>query len=246
VAASVPNEFPPWNWRAFLRVPRPPSASFVGAWIRRPWRIDPLAVVSSIVADGDIDLALHGQHNASALGDAWPDAPLWLCAVDQRDQYRVVFGRDRFASLTAAVTASCSVPGYFSPVMVDGQRFVDGGVHSPTNADVLRRSGLQLVIVVSPMSGRALGRVGLEAAIRRRRKLRHEIAMLRARGSRTFVLEPGHEVRSLAGMDFMSDETVTQIVGAAFLDAGEQLRSRAAQALASSVRKPGRRGELAG
>ena len=54
---------------------------------------------------------------------------------------RVVFGgADRAAypdaTVGQAVQASCAVPGYFAPVVVGGERFVDGGVHSTTNADV--------------------------------------------------------------------------------------------------------------
>ena len=30
-------------------------------------------------------------------------------------------------------------PGYFTPVEIDGERYVDGGAHSPTNADLLGR-----------------------------------------------------------------------------------------------------------
>ena len=32
-----------------------------------------------------------------------------------------------------AVAASCAIPGYFAPVVVDGVRYVDGGAHSTTN-----------------------------------------------------------------------------------------------------------------
>jgi NTE family protein len=36
--------------------------------------------------------------------------------------------------------------------MIDNEAFVDGGIHSPTNADVLVGEDLDLVIVSSPMS----------------------------------------------------------------------------------------------
>src|SRR5438445_194005 len=50
------------------------------------------------------------------------------------------------------LAASCAVPWLFAPVEVDGVRYFDGGVHSPTNLDLLAGLGLDLVIVVSPMS----------------------------------------------------------------------------------------------
>jgi NTE family protein len=42
----------------------------------------------------------------------------------------------------------------FRPVELAGRRYVDGGVHSPTNADVLAEdgTGLDVVVVSSPMS----------------------------------------------------------------------------------------------
>ena len=52
-----------------------------------------------------------------------------------------------------AMAASCAVPGYFAPVRIGDHSYVDGGVHSPTNAAILRGQELDLVIVISPMSG---------------------------------------------------------------------------------------------
>ena len=54
--------------------------------------------------------------------------------------------------VATAVAASSAIPGYFQPVEIDGREYVDGGVHSPTNADVLRKEDLDLVLVSSPMS----------------------------------------------------------------------------------------------
>ena len=74
-------------------------------------------------------------------GDRWPPEPLWIVAVHLDVGHRVVFGgavvaADPDATVAQAVQASCAVPGYFAPVVVGGERFVDGGVHSTTNADV--------------------------------------------------------------------------------------------------------------
>ena len=85
--------------------------------------------------------------------DAWPSAPLWICAVRQDDGRRVVFGRDGLCPpVPDAVAASCAIPSFFSPVEIGEHGYIDGGVHSPTNADVLRDTALDLVIISSPMS----------------------------------------------------------------------------------------------
>jgi predicted acylesterase/phospholipase RssA len=51
-----------------------------------------------------------------------------------------------------AVAASCAIPAYFAPVRIEGLADIDGGMHSPTNADVLGADPSGLVVVVSPMS----------------------------------------------------------------------------------------------
>jgi predicted acylesterase/phospholipase RssA len=72
------------------------------------------------------------------LGEQWPAANLWIVAVDLDVGPRVVFGRAGAPVVTVgqAVEASCAVPGYFAPVSIDGTRYVDGGMHSTTNADL--------------------------------------------------------------------------------------------------------------
>src|SRR6202023_1317347 len=59
---------------------------------------------------------------------------------------------ERPAPLPAAVLASCAIPAYFAPVAIGGVEYFDGGVHSPNNADVLRRRPPEVVVVISPMS----------------------------------------------------------------------------------------------
>ena len=67
---------------------------------------------------------------------------------------RVAFGREGapVAALDEAVTASCAIPGWYAPVLVDGRRYVDGGTLSTTSADLLAREGLDEVYVLAPMA----------------------------------------------------------------------------------------------
>jgi NTE family protein len=196
------------------------------AALRNPHRFDPLRALVTHLADGDRELAPH----LAFVGKDWPDDPLWLCAVRRRDGRRVVLGRaDAPADgLIAAVSASCAVPGYFAPVVVDGTPYIDGGVKSPTNADVLVTSDLDLVVAISPMSTAAslpFWRVDTEIRRRAGRTLRTELARLRARGMRTVTFEPGREVLDHSTLDFMNDAKRQEIVTAAFLETGEQART---------------------
>ena len=100
--------------------------------------------------DGD------GRSDAPAPQGAVARRPLWICALRLSDGARVVFGRDPAPEpdVGTAVEASSAIPGFFAPVVIDGERYVDGGAHSPTNADLVARIGLDLVVVLSPMSAR--------------------------------------------------------------------------------------------
>lgn len=124
----------------------------------------------------------------------------WLTAVDYGSGRRVVFGRagDPAASLADAVVASCSVPGWYRPTEIGGRRYIDGGVRSGTNADLLTHAGLDRVYVLAPMASlvssppRGRGE-RLDRFIRRKmtNALHREVAQLRDNGSEVIVLTPG-------------------------------------------------------
>jgi NTE family protein len=121
-----------------------------------------------------------------------------------------------------AVAASCAVPGYFAPVQIGGRSYIDGGVHSPTNAAVLRGAGLDLVVVISPMSGPAGWLPDIHAAGRRHasRLLAREIKALEAEGVRAVVFAPGADEQEVMGNDMLSRNRLPQVIQQAFLAAG--------------------------
>jgi NTE family protein len=49
-----------------------------------------------------------------------------------------------------AVASSCAVPLVWPPVPVDGHRYVDGGVRSAANADIV--TDAERVVVLAPLS----------------------------------------------------------------------------------------------
>ena len=90
-------------------------------------------------------------------GDQWPSRPeLRICAVHVPSGRRVVFGAEDGARPSEAVAASCAVPAVFAPVTINGEKYLDGGVHSADNLDVVGSDPFDLVVVSSPMgNGRA-------------------------------------------------------------------------------------------
>jgi NTE family protein len=105
-----------------------------------------------------------------------------------------------------AVAASCAIPGFFEPVTIGGVEYVDGGAHSPTNADLLTDSALDLVIVSSPMSaaGNRL-RPSLDLPARRlcRLYLGQEAARIRRRGVPVLAFQPTADDLAQMGLNAM-------------------------------------------
>ena len=67
-------------------------------------------------------------------GDAWPPG-LAVATVAIDDGEFVIWSERSGVPLSRAVAASCAGPGVFPPVEIDGRRYIDGGMRSPTNAD---------------------------------------------------------------------------------------------------------------
>jgi NTE family protein len=129
-------------------------------------------------------------------GPSWPAAPLWVTAVRVRDGRRVAFGRDAapVAGVGEAVAASAAVPGWYEPVRIGAEHYVDGAMWSTTNADLGAGLGLDLVVVVAPMSSESPRRSWDGAAVRRawhRGVLAKEAQVIREHGSAVVVFEPG-------------------------------------------------------
>jgi NTE family protein len=222
---SPPPPLAPFNPLQLLRRPlRLPHPHLLRRALVRPWRFRPLAAGMTLLAPGRHDIV--GQLDAlrELEHPGWPEKPLWICAVRRRDGRRVVFGRPPAPTvpLHLAVAASCSVPGYFAPVEIAGRSYIDGGVHSPTNAAILRGAGLDLVIVISPMSGDPGWRPDFFAAARRHssRLLNREVRALEAAGIRTVVFAPGAREQEAMGNDMMSREHLNAVIRESFIAAG--------------------------
>lgn len=88
--------------------------------------------------------------------DGWPTRPTTVVAYEIESRTRVAFGTEGSpdTDLATAVAASAAVPMVFEPVVIHGRRYVDGGIASGTNADLVLGIGepLDLVIVVAPMA----------------------------------------------------------------------------------------------
>jgi NTE family protein len=188
----------------------PASVRLAARAALRPWQARPGLVLAGILPRGTNDTSHIGGTARALHGDSWPDRPLWVCTVVLADGRRVVFGRDDTApvDIGAAVEASCAVPGHFRPVEIHGRDHVDGGVHSPTNADVLAGLDLDLVVVSSPMSldRSAMRRPAVDRMVRigHRMALQREVTVLRNERTEVVTLQPGIDDIAVLGPSSVS------------------------------------------
>jgi len=211
-----PNlDFPPMRPGHLFRPWRPPSPALVARAARRPWAFRPQVAAMTLMPAGTIDLSSRAGPLHDMVGDVWPEG-LWICAARRTDGARVVFGRagSPAAPLATAVVASCAIPGYFSPVAIGGVEYFDGGVHSPSNANVLRGRRLDVVVVVSPMSAPSRFTGSADGPLRwsLHRRLVREVALLQAEGTTVVTIEPGAEARAAMGLNAMAEDRSAQVV----------------------------------
>src|SRR3954451_6456918 len=193
-----------------------PDLSPLIAALRQPWRARPGVIATSLLPTGrrSTDFLVSGL--AARHGKAWPEKPLYIVAARRRDGRRVVFGRDGSprTDVAHAVAASCAIPGYFHPVEIDGEMYVDGGVHSPTNADVLNGWELDVVLVSSPMSvdpGAMRPTLDLAMRLGCHRYVRRETARHRRRGTTVLSFEPGGELLTAMGLNPLHGARIDEI-----------------------------------
>jgi NTE family protein len=176
-----------------LTWPRLPAPALVADLVRGRTTFG--VALASVVPTGRVPTAPWADRIRRMAGPGWVDEPLWICALRLRDRRRITFGRADApdADVADAIAASCSIPSFFKPVEIDGDLYVDGGAHSPTNADVVRRERLDVVVVLSPMSTRrGVIRLHPDHAARwgYRLQLALEADRLRRAGMEVITLQP--------------------------------------------------------
>jgi NTE family protein len=82
----------------------------------------------------------------------WPDRDLRVTAVEAETGRFTVFDRDSGVDLVSAVAASCAVPTVWPPVAVGERHYVDGGMRSTANVDVVGRADRVVVLAPLPRS----------------------------------------------------------------------------------------------
>jgi NTE family protein len=118
-----------------------------------PWSV--LQTLSGIAPAGRVSPDPITRTIRQAAASGWAAHPhCRIVATDYVSGKRVVFGETGApkAGLAEAVAASCAIPGFFQPVSINGHRYVDGGLHSFCNLDLIDARDLDVVICFSAMT----------------------------------------------------------------------------------------------
>jgi len=78
----------------------------------------------------------------------WPSRWLGLVAVDAETGEHCMWDRHSGVPLVDAVASSCAVPGSWPVVRLNGRPYMDGGIRSGTNADLI--GAAERVLVIAP------------------------------------------------------------------------------------------------
>jgi NTE family protein len=212
----------PGSWQLALRTlasPRRHSpAALVCGWLPRGFvRTDPISELIEAFVPGD-----------------WPDHDgYWAVAADYSTGRRVAFGQEDapVARVSEAVAASCAIPAFYHPVKIAGRRYVDGGICSPSNLDLVCNQELDLVVCLNPMSSLAQvsggspgDRAGAFVRAFAGRRLGHEARKLRDTGTKVLMLQPGADDLKVMGFNMMSGRRRVQVTQTAVKSTALALR----------------------
>ena len=175
-------------------MPAAPRMALNAVW--PPWQADPVRLAYGLLPNGNRSGEAIATRLDELLPDGWPDRPTWIVAVRTNDGKRIVFGRDDVKGTPGqAAQASSAIPAIYSPLRIGEREYVDGAVHSSTNADLVAMLGFDLVIVSSVKTAVPEDRSWLTDPERAwfSTKLDNEVAAVRSKGTPVVVVEPDAE-----------------------------------------------------
>ena len=223
----------PGSWRLALRT------------LTNPRRYTPATVATGWLPRGIFSVDGLKETITGVVPSGWSPHPnLWIVACDYMTGRRTPFGRSDApaADLANAVAASCAIPGLYHPVTIGGRRYVDGGIYSASNADILRNEDLDLVICLNPTSTlhpiRAINPRDVFNIVFQRasgRRLGSEAKKLRAAGTDVVLIQPTDEDLEAMGPNLMRTGNRNEVIEVARGTVARQLAEPANRELLASL-----------
>ncbi len=237
------------NFRLHRGLPAigPGSLRMAFTALSNPLRHTPLQMVAGWLPSGFVSTDALKETVARAVPGDWVEHPsYWAVACDYESGRRTPFGRlgSPRAHIADAVAASCAIPGFYRPVKIGGRRYVDGGVCSVSNMDLIAGRGLDLVICLNPLTSRSEGEARQRGAVTRmatgpihgvldfvpsltrraaRGRLEREERKMRRFGTEVVIIEPTAEDHAVMGHNWMSAERRQDVIDTAEETVARQL-----------------------
>ncbi|HEY5009195.1 MAG TPA: patatin-like phospholipase family protein [Caulobacteraceae bacterium] len=137
-----------------------------------------------------------GRQLAEAGEGVWPGHAYACTAVDCETGEFVVWNAAAKVPLSRAVASSCSVPGVFPAITINGRKYMDGGMRSATNADLAKDYSKALVVAVR-LAGGELGE-------RMMQPLERELQVIRDAGGEVGLITPDDACMEAFGGNLMN------------------------------------------
>ncbi len=219
----------------------PGSLPLVLRSVIRPRSHTPAGILSGWLPRGVISNEPLKKIIRSAVPGSWTRHPNhWVVACDYANGRRVAFGREGSppAKLEDAVAASCAIPGFYRPVSIAGRRYVDGGIWSTSNLDIVRGLGLDVVICLNPTSTlHPIGAANPLEAFRlitnteSGKRLGREARRLREEGTEVILVQPTGRDLDAMGINLMDGRNRNEVIEVARETVAEQLAASPATPL---------------
>jgi NTE family protein len=215
----------------------------------QPWRYPPFAALTGWIGRGFLATDEIGRVVRSFVANGWSSHPnLWIVALDYKTGQRVVFGKPGSprAHLDEAVQASCAIPGLYTPVRIDGRLYVDGGVWSPSNLDLLAHDDVDLDVVVAlnPMSSLQPGlpttiveRVERRVRSLSGRRFGREAKRLEAKGVDLLLVQPTEADLDAMGVNLMDPTRRADVLETSLSTTTRRLLEPDARAVIAKLRR---------
>lgn len=212
------------------------------AWHGLRGRVGPLTAISGLLPQGRCDMRPFMRLIDSVVpaGKWAPHPACWIMTVDAASGVRIAFGREDAppAPLNRAICASYGVPGWCPPARIGDRTYLDGGVASPTSADLLIDAGVSEALVLAPMASTILDwplswpeyaerhlRLHMTSIVNR------EIFALRRAGIRVIRLEPGSEDLQAFDYNMMDPQRRSRVFETALRAAPGAVRAACAKGM---------------